>query len=268
MQIESPVFRDSVVFRIDCDPRVVFMIEPITINIRYLSQDVRIPQEQVQAAVDLLDAGFPISFIARYRKEVTKNLNEESLQRIDEELRSARFLCERKLAILKTIESAGKLTPELDKNIREAKTVKRLEDLHLPFKPKRQNPAATARDNGLEPLALEIIDGKLLSDKVDERAAEFINEDKKIKSVADVLLGTGYIIADIFGCKAELVHKARETLYQHGHLTSTKIETVGEAGEGKRPAAEKDSKQQTAATKRRSVAYLFMFFPMAGSRSG
>ena len=210
------------------------MVEPITINVRHLSQDVRLPQEQVQAVVDLLDAGFPIPFIARYRKEVTNKLDEEALCQIDEELRSARVFCERKLTILKTIESAGKLTPELDKSIREAKTVKRLEDLHLPFKSKRQNSAATTRDNGLEPLALEILEGSLSADKLDERAAEFINEDKKVKSVADALLGTGHIIADFFGCKAELVHKAREILYQHGHLTSTKIETA-------------DSKQQTAA---------------------
>jgi len=226
------------------------MVEPITINIRHLSQDVRIPQEQVQAAIDLLDVGFPVPFIARYRKGVTNNLSEESLRRIDEELRSARFLCERKLTILKTIESSGKLTPELDKNIREAKSLKRLEDLHLPFKPRRQNPAVAARDNGLEPLALEILEGTLPADKLDERAAEFINEDKKVKSVADVFLGTGHIIADIFGCKAELVHKVRETLYQHGHLTGTKVETVGEAADksgGLTPADKKDGSREVLA---------------------
>jgi len=217
------------------------MVEPITINIRHLSQDVRIPQEQVQAAIDLLDVGFPVPFIARYRKGVTNNLSEESLRRIDEELRSARFLCERKLTILKTIESSGKLTPELDKNIREAKSVKRLEDLYLPFKPKRQNPAAAARENGLEPLALEILEGTLPAEKLDERAAEFINEDKQVRSVADVLLGTGHILADILSCKAELVHKARDILYQHGHLTGTKIETAGEAAD-----AGKDGRRQTA----------------------
>ena len=227
------------------------MVEPITINIRHLSQDVRIPQEQVQAAVDLLDAGFPVPFIARYRKEITKNLNEEALRRIDEELRLARALCERKLTILKTIEAAGKLTPDLDKSIRDAKSIKRLEDLHLPFKPKRQNPAVAARDKGLEPLALEILEGTLASDKMDERAAEFINEDKKIKSVADVLLGTGHIIADIFACKAELVHKARDILYQHGSLTSSRVEVI----DSKRLAAAKtgtpvepaDGGRQTAA---------------------
>jgi len=225
------------------------MVEPITINVRHLSQDVRLPQEQVQAAIGLLDAGFPVPFIARYRKEVTQNLNEETLRRIDEELRSARNLCERKQTILKTIESAGKLTPEINKNIREAKSVKHLEDLYLPFKPKRQNPAAAARDNGLEPLAHEILEGKLSQDKVDDRAAEFINEDKNVKSIADVLLGTGHIIADIFCCHAELVHKVRDILYQHGHLTSTKIEPV------LKETAKEDNKRQTAGGRRgKSIA--------------
>jgi len=217
------------------------MVEPITINVRHLSQDVRIPQEQVQAAIDLLDAGYPIPFIARYRKEVTKNLAEEALRQIGEELHSARTLCERKLSILKTIESAGKLTPELDKSIREAKSAKRLEDIYLPFKPKRQNsPATTARESGLEPFAMEILEGKLPPEKVDERAAEFINEDKKVKSVADVLFGTGHIIADIFSCKAELVQKVREILYQYGHLVTSKIERAGEVKETA------DGSQQTA----------------------
>ena len=201
------------------------MVEPITINVRHLSQDVRLPQEQVQAAIDLLDAGLPVPFIARYRKEVTKNLGEEALRTIDEELRSARVLCERKLTILKTIDSAGKLTPELDKNIRDAKSVKRLEDIYAPFKPRRQSPATAARDGGLEPFALEILEGTVPPEKVDERAAEFINEDKNVKSVADVLLGAGHIIADIFGCKAELVQKVRDIFYQHGQLVTTKVET-------------------------------------------
>ena len=240
------LFETAQFFWIDCDPHVVFMVEPITVNVRHLSQDVRIPQEQVQVAVDLLDAGFPVSFIARYRKEMTKNLNEESLRRINEALRAARFLCERKLTILKTIESAGKLTPELDKNIREAKTAKRLEDIHLPFKPKRQNPAAAARDNGLEPLAFEIFEGKLPADQVDDRAAEFVNEDKKVKSVADVLLGTGHIIADIFVCKAEVIHKAREILYQHGHLTGTKIETTDKGKSGGLTPADGGNGKKTA----------------------
>ena len=200
------------------------MVEPIAINVRHLSQDVRIPQEQVQAAIELLDSGLPVPFIARYRKEVTLNISEESLRTIEAELRSVRILCERKLTILKTMEFSGKLTPELDKSIREAKSLKRLEDIYAPFKPKRQRSAASAIENGLEPFALEILEGKVLPDKMDERAAEFINEDKKIKSVADVLLGAGHIIADIFGSRVELIQKVRDLFYQQGQLLTTKIE--------------------------------------------
>ena len=226
------------------------MVEPITINVKHLSQDVRIPQEQVQAAIDLLDAGFPIPFIARYRKEATRNLKEEALRQIDEELRFTRVLCERKLTILKTLAAAGKLTPEFDKDIREAKSLKRLEDLYLPFKPKKQNPATKARDSGLEPLALEIIEGKVSAEKLDERAAEFINEDKKVNSVADVLLGAGHIIADIFGTKAELVYRVRDIFYQHGQLITKKVETAAD-----KTAADKtaDGKQETADGKRETA---------------
>jgi len=225
------------------------MVEPITINIRHLSQDVRLPQEQVQAAIDLLDAGFPIPFIARYRKEATKNLDEETLRLIAEELRNARVLCERKQTILKTIESAGKLTSALDKSIREAKSVKRLEDIYLPFKPKKQNPAVAARESGLEPFAMEIIEGKLPPEKVDERAAEFINEGKKVKSVADVLLGAGHIIADIFACKAELAYRVRDILYQHGQLTTTKVHLADTPApaEAKKPGGETKAEMEHSA---------------------
>jgi len=170
------------------------MVEPITINVRHLSQDVRLPQEQVQAAIDLLDAGYPVPFIARYRKEVTKNLGEESLREIAEELRVARALCERKQTILKTIEAAGKLTPELDQSIRGAKSVKRLEDVYMPFKPKRQQLAAAAREGGLEPFAREILEGTLPPDKIDEGQPNLSMKTKRLNrsltffSVPDISL--------------------------------------------------------------------------------
>ncbi|MCL2006199.1 MAG: helix-hairpin-helix domain-containing protein [Planctomycetaceae bacterium] len=201
------------------------MVEPIAINVKHLAQDVRIPQEQVQAAIELLDAGLPVPFIAQYRKEVTLNLNEDALRQIDEELRFARLLGERKLTILKTIQASGKLTPELDKSIRDAKSIKRLEDIYSPFKPKRQSPATTARDNGLEPFALDIIEGKVLPENLDEEAAKYINTDKNVQSIADVLLGTGHIIADIFGSKIELIQKVRDIFYQHGQLVTAKVDS-------------------------------------------
>ncbi len=201
------------------------MVEPVTINLRYLSQELELPQEQVQAVASLLDEGFPVPFIARYRKDATNNLDEDILRRIEEEVRSARALCERKMTILKTIESLGKLTPELDKKIREAKTSKRLEDLYLPFKPKKQTLASTAKERGLGPLAMEIFDGVLSPEKLDQRASEFIDEDKKVHSVADALLGAGHIIAEVFSEKIEVLQGAREHMQRHGKIATVKIET-------------------------------------------
>ncbi|MDR3196489.1 MAG: helix-hairpin-helix domain-containing protein [Planctomycetaceae bacterium] len=200
------------------------MVEPITINLRFLARDLGLPQEQVQSVVTLLDDGFPVPFIARYRKDQTGNLDEEILRLIDEELKSARALCERKLAILKTINSQGKLTPEFDKKIRDAKSSKRLEDLYLPFKPKRQTLASEAREHGLEPLALEIFHGTVLPENLDQRASEFINEDKKVNSIADALLGAGFIIAEMFSEKIEIIQDVRDAVFQYGKLVTTKIE--------------------------------------------
>jgi uncharacterized protein len=200
------------------------MVEPVTINLRFLSRDLGLPQEQVQSVVTLLDNGFPVPFIARYRKDQTGNLDEEILRIIEEELKLVRALCERKQAILKTLDSQGKLTPELDKKIRDAKSSRRLEDLYLPFKPKRQTLASEAREHGLEPLALEIFHGTISPEKLDQRASEFINEDKKIKSIADALLGAGYIIAEMFSEKIEVIQEVRDTVLKFGKLVTTKIE--------------------------------------------
>ena len=213
------------------------MVEPVTINIRFFARDLQLPQEQVQAVVNLLDEGFPVPFIARYRKDQTGNLDEDVLRFIDEELKATRTLCERKQAILKTIDLLGKLTPELDKKIREAKSAKRLEDLYLPFKPKRQTLASAARESGLEPLALEILEGKVSPEKLDERASEFINEDKKIKSVADALLGAGHIIAETMSEKIELIQQVREFVHRSGKLVTAKIETKTEPKTAPAPPA-------------------------------
>lgn len=200
------------------------MVEPVTINVRFLARDLGLPQEQVQTVVSLLDDGYPVPFIARYRKDATNNMDEENLRFIDEELQIQRTLCERKQAILKTIDSLGKLTPELDKKIRDAKSLKRLEDLYLPYKPKKQTLASTARERGLEPLALEILSGKLTQENLDARAAEFVNEDKKVNSAADALLGAGHVIAEIFSEKIDVLQRSRDLIHRNGKIVTSKIE--------------------------------------------
>lgn len=211
------------------------MIEPVTINLRFLSRDIGLPQEQVQAVVELLDAGHPVPFIARYRKDQTGNLDEDGLRRVESQLNTVRSLCERKQAILRSLDSLGKLTPELEKKIRDAKSAKRLEDLYLPFKPKKQTLASTARQRGLEPLASEILSGALTPEKIDQRAAEFIDEDKKIRSVADALLGAGHLIAESFAERFEVLQQTREFLRRNGKLVSSKIERKAETDEKPKP---------------------------------
>lgn len=213
------------------------MTEPVTINLRHIARDLNLPAEKVQATVDLIDDGFPVPFIARYRKDETGNLDEEQIRLIWEELAAQRTLAERKQVILKSIESLGKLTSELDKKIREAKSSKRLEDIYLPFKPKRQTLASAAREKGLEPLALEILNAENMAVDLEKRAADFVDADKKVASVAEALLGAGHIISEIFSEKAELRQQVREIVQRTGLLCSKKVEPE----QPKEPAPKKDS---------------------------
>ena len=123
--------------------------------------DVRLPQ--VEAAVALLDDKATVPFIARYRKEATGGLDDTQLRTLEERLTYLRELEERRAAILKSIEEQGKLTPELAAAIQQADTKARLEDLYLPFKPKRRTKAQIAREAGLEPLALRLLQDPTLA---------------------------------------------------------------------------------------------------------
>ncbi|MDR1480847.1 MAG: helix-hairpin-helix domain-containing protein [Planctomycetaceae bacterium] len=199
------------------------MSEPVTISLQNLSNDIKLPYKQVQTVVSLIDEGYPIPFIARYRKDITGNLDEDAVRFIASELRNARTLAERKQTILNVVEALGVLSPELDKNIREAETIKELEDIYLPHKPKKQTFGTYARGRGLLELALEIIDEKVLPESLDQRAAEFINVDKKVKSAAEALHGAGQIIAEVLADKIEVIQEVRSLLRSDGTLVTKKI---------------------------------------------
>ena len=121
--------------------------------IKRIAAELTVRDHQVAAAVDLLDGGATVPFIARYRKEATGTLDDAQLRALDERLRYLRELEERRAAILVSIDEQGKLTGELRAQIGAADTKARLEDLYLPYKPKRRTKAQIARENGLEPLA-------------------------------------------------------------------------------------------------------------------
>src|SRR4030042_515790 len=129
----------------------------IAIDLRPVAQPLQLSLRQIETVVELLDAGNTVPFITRYRKDQTGGLDEEQIRQIESRLIKMRLLSERKQTILRSIESQGKLTPELAAEIDAAHSPKRLEDLYLPFKPKKQTLATVARERGLEPLAEEVL---------------------------------------------------------------------------------------------------------------
>ena len=132
------------------------MDNPVQVDLGRIAQDLQIRRLQVESVVQLLDEGNTVPFITRYRKERTGNLNEVVIREIQLRVQRQRELADRKETILKTIDAQGKLTPDLATAIRAVDNPKRLEDLYLPFKPKKRSKASEAREKGLEPLAFRI----------------------------------------------------------------------------------------------------------------
>jgi uncharacterized protein len=183
----------------------------------------------VQATVELLDGGNTIPFITRYRRDQTGGLDEEGVRRIAEGVARARQLADRKQTILRTIQGQGKLTPELETRINAADSPKQLEDVYLPFKPRKLSLAEIARQRKLEPLAREILAADAAAADLDTRAADFVDSDAQVPAVADVLLGVGHIIAHEFSERADVRQRLRSILYRSAHLKSQRVESEGKA---------------------------------------
>ncbi len=196
------------------------MGDPVTINIRHLSRGLGIQLGQVQAVLELLDEGNTVPFITRYRKDQTGGLDEEKIRLIQDRLDKMRLLSERKQTILRSIESQGKLTEDLEKHIRSANTAKRLEDLYLPYKPKKQTLAQLARSRGLEMLADEILNRSPGCSDLDRRAADFVNPDRGVPTAAEALLGAGHILAERISEDVELRQRLREIMQRSGRIVS------------------------------------------------
>src|SRR5262245_66079905 len=161
-----------------------------------IAQDLQIRKWQVEAVVQLLDEGNTVPFITRYRKERTGGLNEELIRIVQGRVAQLRHLAERKQTILKSIEGQGKLTDDLRAAILAAESPKRLEDLYLPHKPKKRTLATTARERGLEPLALAIWSGDPAVANLAELLPTLVNPEKELNSPEDVLLGVQHILAE------------------------------------------------------------------------
>src|SRR5262245_26155749 len=200
------------------------MTPTTTIDLGHVARDLGLPQEKVARTLELLDEGNTVPFITRYRKDQTGGLDEEQIREIQFRIGKIRQLAERKATILKTIEAQGKLTPELADQIQHANTPKRLEDLYLPFKPKKQTLATIAREKGLEPLAIEIYEARPEAADMQARAEAFISPEKELNSVEDVLAGVGHLIAERFSENPELRPRLRRIFQRSGKLVCTKVE--------------------------------------------
>lgn len=183
-----------------------------------LAGELKVRAAQVNAAVELLDGGATVPFIARYRKEATDGLDDTQLRELESRLGYLRELEERRAAVLKSIEEQGKLTPELRAAIETVPTKQELEDLYLPYKPKRRTKGMIAREAGLEPLA-----DKLFADPTLDPAAEaagFINAEAGFADAFAVLDGVRDLLSERWAEDATLVGKLREWLWEEGLLKS------------------------------------------------
>ncbi|MFQ6145895.1 Tex family protein [Streptomyces seoulensis] len=205
------------------------MTTPLTGSIEgRIAEELGVREQQVKAAVELLDGGSTVPFIARYRKEATEMLDDAQLRTLEERLRYLRELEERRAAVLESVREQGKLTDELEARIRGAETKARLEDIYLPYKPKRRTKAQIAREAGLEPLA----DGLLGDPSVDPlaAAAAFVAADKGVADPQAALDGARAILTERFSEDADLIGEVRERMWTRGRLAAKVREGKEEAG--------------------------------------
>ncbi|WP_242454582.1 Tex family protein [Bailinhaonella thermotolerans] len=195
---------------------------------RRIAEELGVRERQVAAAVELLDGGATVPFIARYRKEATGALDDAQLRTLEERLRYLREMEERRGAILDSIRSQGRLDAELEARILAADTKARLEDIYLPFKPKRRTKAQIAREAGLEPLADLLISDP--SNDPYESALAYVDDDKGVADAGAALEGARAILVERFAEDADLIGELRERMWARGRLVSAVREGKEEEG--------------------------------------
>jgi uncharacterized protein len=200
----------------------------IKLDLSRIAQDLQIRKVQVESVMQLLDEGNTVPFITRYRKERTGGLDEELIRQIQARVQYLRQLGERKQTILKSIESQGKLTDTLRIAILAAETSKRLEDLYLPYKPKKRTLATIARERGLESLAQAIWNRDPAVANLSEVVTAMVNPEKELNTPDDVLAGAGHILAEQIAETAEVRAAVRVKLWETGRLCTAKSDKVGE----------------------------------------
>ena len=206
----------------------------MTTDLASIARELKKTPEQIEATVKLLDDGNTIPFITRFRKDETGGLNEEAIQSIKQRVAKSRAIEERRSFILKSIESQNKLDDELAKKINAAQSSRELEDLYLPFKPKKQTLATVAKQGGLEPLALDIFEGRSPDIDLATRATDFVRVDKGLTSVDEVIKGVGYLLAERFSDRADVRGELRDIIWQSASLVVTAAESAEQKKRTKR----------------------------------
>ncbi len=204
------------------------MTQEILASAVIIAQELKVKVSQVETAIRLLDEGSTVPFIARYRKEATEGLDDIQLRFLSERLLYLRELDDRRTVVLQSIREQEKLTPELEKSILAADTKTRLEDLYLPFRPKRRTKAQIAVEAGLEPLAKALWNDPNLNPE--EQAEQYINAELGVEDAKAALEGARHILMEHFAEDADLINELREYLWQHAVIksvgSSKKKETV------------------------------------------
>ncbi|MDP2302860.1 MAG: Tex family protein [Ignavibacteria bacterium] len=208
-----------------------------------IANELSIKLQQVDAVLNLFKEGSTIPFIARYRKETTGGLDEEILREIEDRLNYLTLLQDRRETILKSIEEQGKLTPELQAKIIACTKLQELEDLYLPYKPKRKTRGTIAKAKGLEPLALFLLDNPMFSGNLEEKLAEFINIELGVETIEEALQGAKDIIAEMISEDAEVRKVVREILLDTSIVKTEKTKESVSAETANEKLKEKDKKE-------------------------
>ncbi len=187
-----------------------------------IANELNIQIQQVGAVIKLLSEGSTIPFIARYRKEHTGGLDEEVLRQVEDRMNYLTLLEERREAILKSIEEQGKLTDELRQKLNAAVKLQELEDIYLPYKPKRKTRGTIAKAKGLEPLALFILHNPQFTGNFEEKLSEFVNAEAGVNDIEEALQGAKDIIAEMISDTAEVRKEVREYLLANSLVKSEK----------------------------------------------
>ncbi len=193
-----------------------------------IAKELNVQEKQVNSVINLFGEGATVPFIARYRKEHTGGLDEDYLRQIEDRLGYLTILEERKQTVLKSIEEQGKLTDELRDKILAAMKLQEVEDLYLPYKPKRKTRGTIAKAKGLEPLALFILENPKFKGDFDEVLSQYINPELGVNTIEDALQGAKDIIAEMISETAEVRQAAREFLFDNASIVSTRADTKKE----------------------------------------